>query len=93
MALAAIWVGTSGSVAGLVGLDVLGIVNWAEQAGHSIWVPAPELSTANSWSQFGQLKMMSIKKESLRFQKANPVPYREPAKNANFITSINHRPI
>jgi hypothetical protein len=80
-------------VAGLVGPDELGMVSSAEHAGHSIWVPAPELSTANSWSQFGQLKIMSIKKESLSFPKAKPVPEVEPAKNFYFAAKNSRRPI
>jgi hypothetical protein len=52
-----------GGVAGsalVVTLPVDGMVMFSPQEGHLICVPAPVLSTASSWSQFGQLKMMSI---------------------------------
>src|SRR5581483_7470974 len=42
------------------GLLISGIMIVSEQLGHSISVPAPELSTSSSCSHFGQLKMMSI---------------------------------
>ena len=44
----------------VVTLPVAGMVMAVLQAGHSICVPAPVSSTASSWSQFGQLKTMSI---------------------------------
>src|ERR1043166_8290630 len=40
------------------------------QLGHSISVPAPDASTANSWSHFGQLKIRSIRGLSLADYKA-----------------------
>src|SRR5258707_13880331 len=41
-----------------------GITIASPQEGQLIWVPAPELSTANSCSHLGQLKMTSIRRLS-----------------------------
>ena len=44
----------------VVTLPLAGMVMGSPQDGQSICEPAPDSSTAISWSQFGQLKTMSI---------------------------------
>jgi hypothetical protein len=62
-----------------------GMTMTSPQEGQLISVPAPELSTANSWSHLGQLNMTSIT-GAFRFDAASiqTAPRREKQKVSSF---------
>ncbi len=64
----------------VVTLPLAGMVMGSPQDGQSICEPAPDSSTAISWSQFGQLKTMSIISKKDFFQPTS-APAVKPEKN------------
>jgi hypothetical protein len=57
---------SAGSTTGADFVDSMGMAIVSPQDGHSISVPAPELSTASSWLQLGQSKIMSISRKRVK---------------------------